>query len=413
MILNVSRKRLEWLLVDEKKTMSEYVYIYDLVVFLDNINEFLEKNAGKVDFKISNEIVQYISQKVWDKFEDLNHLILIYHNFDDSISIKMNRNINYTLNTLAHFTRSACPPLMDFLEKEYIIPAREKSKAMGDYTVLNGTEGNSVTATVNSKLVYSDSTTSSDVIRSNYGTITGYSPDWNQTQSQRTNMGDSITIKVPKDMTIDQLCSKAEERKETMFNFDFGSCKDNPNIRMSAYGVAVKNANGNWVAYDAANGNVMDVDILNFEGAQYLFKMPVAISDIAVGDVIVHNRVPMFVTKVDENGKLFAIDICAAEEKCILPVKNMFGFNYATKVVSLLDFNNIGASADKPFGNLLPFMLMGDNNKDMNPFLLLALTSGKMDMSNPFMLMVLAGSNQKSMESMLPLLAAMNLNNKT
>ena len=49
MILNVSRKRLEWLLVDEKKTMSEYVYIYDLVAFLDNINEFLEKNAGKVD----------------------------------------------------------------------------------------------------------------------------------------------------------------------------------------------------------------------------------------------------------------------------------------------------------------------------------------------------------------------------
>lgn len=395
---------------DEKKTMVEYVYIRDLGTFLDNINEFLSKNVK--DSKNSNEVAQYISQRVWNKSEDLSHLMLIYNAFDDSVLIEMSLDPDYTLNTLTRFTRSDCPSLMDFLEKKYIIPARGKSKTMSDYTVLNGGEGNSVSAAVNTKLVYSDSTSSSNVIRSNYGTITGYSPDWNQSQSQRTNMGDSITVKVPKDMTIDQLCSKTEGRKETMFNFDFGSCKDNPNIRMSAYGVAVKNANGNWVAYDAANGNVMDVDILNFESAQYLFKMPVAISDIAVGDVIVHNRVPMFVTKVDENGKLFAIDICAAEEKCILPVKNMFGFNYTTKVVSLLDFNNIEASADKPFGNLLPFMLMGDNNKDMNPFLLLALTGGKMDMSNPFTLMALAGGNQKNMESMLPLLAAINMNNK-
>ena len=395
-------------MVDEKKTTVEYVYVRDLGTFLGNINEFLRTNIK--ESKNSNEVAQYISQEVWNEYEDLNHLILVYDNFDDSISITMSLDPHGVIKALTHFTRSSCPLLMNFLEKKYIIPARGKNKTMDDYTVLNIGEGNSVSTAVNTKLVYSDSTTSSDVIRSNYGTITGYSPDWSQ--SQRTNMGDSITIKVPKDMTIDQLCSKAEERKETMFNFDFGSCKDNPNIRMSAYGVAVKNANGNWVAYDAANGNVMDVDILNFEGAQYLFKMPVAISDIAVGDVIVHNRVPMFVTKVDENGKLFAIDICAAEEKCILPVKNMFGFNYATKVVSLLDFNNIGASADKPFGNLLPFMLMGENNKDMNPFLLLALTGGKMDMSNPFMLMALAGGNQKNMEPMLSLLAAININNK-
>lgn len=398
-------------MVDEKKTMAEYVYIQDIEAFLNNINEFLRKTVG--DSKASNEVAQYISQKVWNKFEDLNHLMLIYNAFDDSVLIEMSLDPNYTLNTLTRFTRSNCPSLMNFLEKKYIIPARGKSKTMSDYTTLNSGEGNSVSAAVNSKLVYSDSTSSSSVIKSNYGTITGYDTvDWNQIQAQRTVGNETITIKAPKDMTIDQLCNKTEERKETMFNFDFGSCKDNPNIRMSAYGVAVKNANGNWVAYDAANGNVMDVDILNFEGAQYLFKMPVAISDIAVGDVIVHNRVPMFVTKVDENGKLFAIDICAAEEKCILPVKNMFGFNYAIKVVSLLDFNNIGASADKPFGNLLPFMLMGDNNKDMNLFLLLTLTGGKMDMSNPFMLMALAGGNQKNMESMLPLLAAMNMNNK-
>jgi hypothetical protein len=73
-------------------------------------------------------------------------------------------------------------------------------------------------------------------------------------------------------------------------NFDFGSC-ENDNVKMSMYGIAVKNANGTWVSYDAKNGNIIDVDILNFN-AKYLYKMPVAIKDIKAGDVVIHNRVP-------------------------------------------------------------------------------------------------------------------------
>ena len=80
---------------------------------------------------------------------------------------------------------------------------------------------------------------------------------------------------------------KEKDNMNNLFKgFDFGSC-ENDNVKMSIYGVAVKNNNGTWVSYDSKSGNVIDVDILNFS-AKYLYKMPVAIKDIAPGDVVIH-----------------------------------------------------------------------------------------------------------------------------
>ena len=186
--------------------------------------------------------------------------------------------------------------------------------------------------------------------------------------------------------------------------FEFGSC-ENDNVKMSMYGIAVKNANNTWVSYDTNSGNVIDVDILNFN-AKYLYKMPVAIKDIKESDVIIHNRRPMFVTKI-EGGKVLAIDPAAGEEKIILITRNLFGFDFVTKVVNL--FGNLAntASADQPFGNILPLMLLSDEkgSNDMLP-LLFMMNGGKMDMSNPMMLYFLMGNNKN--DNMLPLLFAMN-----
>ena len=175
-------------------------------------------------------------------------------------------------------------------------------------------------------------------------------------------------------------------------NFDFGSC-ENDNVKMSIYGIAVKNANGTWVSYDAKSENVVDVDILNFD-AKYLYKMPVAIKDVKVGDVVIHNRKPMFVTVV-EGGKLGAIDPAAGEEKVILLTKSMFGFDFVTKVVNLFGDLSATASADAPFGNMLPLMLLADGGKsdDMLP-LMFAMNGGKFDMSNPMMLYFLMKDNK-------------------
>ena len=185
---------------------------------------------------------------------------------------------------------------------------------------------------------------------------------------------------------------KENDSMNLIKNFDFGSC-ENDNVKMSMYGIAVKNANGTWVSYDAKSENVVDVDILNFDG-KYLYKMPVALKDIKSGDVVIHNRKPMFVSKV-EGGKILAIDPAAGEEKVIMLTKNMFGFDFATKVINLFEGFTGGASADAPFGNMLPLMLLADGDKsdDMLP-LMFAMGGGKFDMSNPMMLYFLMKDNK-------------------
>lgn len=179
-----------------------------------------------------------------------------------------------------------------------------------------------------------------------------------------------------------------EERKDNEkmkgFNFDFGSCEGS-NVRMSMYGMAVKNVSGIWVAYDKENEQIMDVDILNFEGSKYMYKMPVALKDVAKGDVVIHNRRPMFVTGVT-SGKITAIDPFEGEEKVVLLTKSPFGFDFATKVVCLFDGAFGKADAANPFGNMLPFLMMGDS--DIDPMMLMAM-SGNMDMSNPMMMYML------------------------
>lgn len=207
------------------------------------------------------------------------------------------------------------------------------------------------------------------------------------------------------DQDISNNINRKEDNNMNLFKgFDFGSC-ENDNVKVSMYGIAGKNATGTWVSYDAKSGNVIDVDILNFD-AKYLYKMPVAIKDIKESDVIIHNRKPMFVTRV-EGGKVLAIDPAAGEEKVILLTRSPFGFDFIVKVINL--FGDIAGSANTnaPFGNVLPLMLLADDNKseDILP-LIFAMNGGKFDMSNPMMLYFLMKNDKNS--DMLPLMFAMN-----
>ena len=215
------------------------------------------------------------------------------------------------------------------------------------------------------------------------------------------NMPMSSSLKTP----IDKMNNK-EIKDMKGFNFDFGPCS-NDNVRMSMYGLAIQNNAGVWVSYN--NGQVIDVDIMNFDGRQYMFKMPVAIKDIKVGDVVVHNRVPMFVTSVE--GGVHVVDIRAGEAKTIVPTTNMFGFNFITKIVSMFDAFGTAPTADQPFGNMLPFMLMGDN-KDIDPMMMfMMMNGGNFDMSNPMMMYFMFKDGNKGGD-MLPMLMMMNMQNQ-
>lgn len=204
---------------------------------------------------------------------------------------------------------------------------------------------------------------------------------------------------------------KKGNNKMKAFNFDFGPCT-NDNIRMSMYGLAVKNAAGTWVSYNPESKEIIDVDVFNFDGGKFLYKMPVAIKDVKVGDIVIHNRKAMFVTEIVEAG-MTAIDPQAGEEKKILLTKSPFGFNFATKVVSLFNMTSDAPTPDAPFGNMLPFLMMSESNGefDMNTMLMLSMMGGQgsMDFAKNPMMMYFLMKDTKNMDELLPLMFMGNL----
>ena len=224
---------------------------------------------------------------------------------------------------------------------------------------------------------------------------------------------------------VNEMINNKMKEKENVnmkgFNFDFGPCTGDQ-VRLSMYGLAVKNQAGVYVSYNPKTKEIVDVDILNFDGAKYMYKIPVALKDVALGDIIIHNRKPMFVVALstDGNNTLTCVDVYAGEQKAIIPTTNMFGYSFITKVVSL--FNTIGTNApspDAPFGNMLPLMLMDDGNDEkFNPMMLMMMMnqSGNQMFSNPLMMMLMFSENEpkdKDLMKMMVLAQMMNQNPNT
>lgn len=201
---------------------------------------------------------------------------------------------------------------------------------------------------------------------------------------------------------VSEELTKSKEEKKDMFGFSkfqFGPIKDG-SVALSIRGVAVKNAAGEWVCYDEKADEIVSVDGLTFDCSGMIYAMPVAIKDIQMGDVIIHNKHYCYVMDGDEN-LLQVIDVSDSSVKEIMPTKSPFGFNFITKVVSLIDTK--GANADNPFGNVLPFMMMKDGNFDDIMPLLLMNGNGGFKMDNPMMMYFLMSKNS-NMRDMLPFL---------
>ena len=188
------------------------------------------------------------------------------------------------------------------------------------------------------------------------------------------------------------------EIKKMFGNLEFGPVR---NMNLSHLGIALRNAAGEIVSYDKSKDEIVNVDLIDFNAEGMIYAMPVAIKDIKKGDVIRHtNGNAVFVTSV-ENG-IHVVDVAAGEKKEIIPTKSMFGFDFVTKIVSLIDFSAAGASKDAPSGNILPLLLMADGNKNMKDMILPMMLMnggslgnfGSLDMSNPLMLMAFMGGSE-------------------
>ena len=239
-------------------------------------------------------------------------------------------------------------------------------------------------------------------LSTNYNTVTAYANLDTVISTSTSNLIDCIYETKPK--TTQKENNKMDNK---IFNFDFGPVKGD-NIRMSMYGLAVKNRDGNYVAWDKVNENIMNVDILNFNGDGLMYKIPVAIKDIKDGDIVIHNKVPMFVLEVFDKS-LDVIDIYSGERKSIILSRSPFGFDFATKVISLIDFGTMSGatpSEDNPFGNMWPLLMLGDSSS-IDPMMLALMCAGKGDCANPMMMYALLASKSNN-DNLLPLMLMMN-----
>ena len=197
-----------------------------------------------------------------------------------------------------------------------------------------------------------------------------------------------------------------EKKKEkTMFesmmkNLHFGKAND---AKMSIYGPALREAvsGDTWIAFDKSKEQWIDVPweaILDIP----LLEMPVAKSSIQIGDFIFHAGVGWVrVIDFDDEMNYFieAEDPSNHEIIKILPTRNMFGFDFYTKLIVPFDMGATfgGASASNPFGMLPMLMMMSDKNKSGsgdNSMLMamMMMQNGTMDFtSNPMMLYALLG----------------------
>ena len=98
-----------------------------------------------------------------------------------------------------------------------------------------------------------------------------------------------------------------------------------------------------------------------------------------------------------------------------MPTCSPFGFDYVSTLVSLMDgfCGDCEPDEDNPFGNMLPFLFLGNSNGSNNLLPLMLMANGeKMDFSNPLMLLAMNGGGNFDTSNPLVLMALMKGFNK-
>ena len=219
------------------------------------------------------------------------------------------------------------------------------------------------------------------------------------------------------DKEVTDIFNSKEKEKESkmdfskMLNIDFGKVPHTAELKPSIYGVAVLGCDNRYRAYDKVNDKVMDVTGMTFD-TDMLFKIPVAVSQVRVGDVIINASNYVTVTNVHPDGTFTVVDPKASEQKIAIPAKNMFGFDFVTKIMYPFE-NMVQPSDDNPFGlNPMTMMMLSDGaDMDMSTILALSMmngNSGMMDQNMLIPLMLMGNSKGGSKDSLILAMAMMN-----
>lgn len=214
----------------------------------------------------------------------------------------------------------------------------------------------------------------------------------------------------------DTFNSKEKEKESKMdfskmLNIDFGKVLPTTELKPSIYGVAVRGFDNRYRAYDKINDKVMDVTGMTFD-TDMLFKIPVAVSQVRVGDVVINAGNYVTVTNVHPDGTFTVVDPKASEQKIAIPAKNMFGFDFVTKIIYPFE-NMVQPSDDNPFGLNPMAMMMLSDGADMDVSTILALSmmngnSGMMDQNMLIPLMLMGNGKSGNKDGLILAMAMMN-----
>ena len=261
--------------------------------------------------------------------------------------------------------------------------------------ITNATTSNTYTLTNTG----TTATTATINYNGNYVTTTGTNYDYTINWQDYATTVSGYSNKDYIEDIVKEYLNKDKEKENKSMNIDFSFGPYNTDsIRLSMYGMAVKNKAGKWVSYDNTTHRMIDVEVFNIsiKSEKVFFKLPKAVDKVEPGDIILHNGRPVFVELVREDGKFEVIDPYEGTAIIIIPTVSPFGFNFVTQIVSIADYMP-AATADNPFGNLLPFLLGEDNNglamailmnkdMDIDPMMLALMCGGKSDLTT-FLLM--------------------------
>lgn len=250
------------------------------------------------------------------------------------------------------------------------------------------------------------SVTAGDAITWNNVTYPCYDATIGYSNNVTTNIPTMEDIKNVIDEKLNEKETKKMNNTNDFMNFDFGPA-DSKQFAASPYGIAVyAPETDTWLTYNSDTNEVVDAKIFHFDVKGFFYKIPTPISNIKTGDIIIHMGTPMFVRTVNGDNTVTAVNYHDASVTTILPKKSPFGFNFITKVVSLMNFDKMSADKDNPFGNMLPFLMMQDGKFD--PMMLLFMNGGNMENMNPLMFYLMMDKKDNNDRDMLPLMLMMS-----
>lgn len=234
-----------------------------------------------------------------------------------------------------------------------------------------------------------------------------------------SNLDDLKNLIYGKNSSIINTQNKKEKNEMNMKIFDtqFGKVDD---VAMSIYGATFKTVGTDGlarsIAYDPNTQEYIDVpnEMIIAKGS-YCYAMPCTADNLHIGEYIRHNGAWARVIDVDDAARIVVEKIATREVATILPVRSIFGYSFYTKLITPFQSGFMTADAEHPFGNILPFLMMGDGKMDeMLPlmFMMGQGSTAQFDMSNPMMLMMLMNEKDNKDSDVFKMMAMMSMFNQ-